>query len=89
MSGYGPRRTIDLVGAESDWPRRIAELRDELLALGRGDVWTTIEGRFPPNAGLASDYHAAMLMQAVRREHGREGAETLARATERLRLRGA
>lgn len=74
---------------EPHWSRRLAELRDELLALGRGDVWGTIEGRFPPNARIASDYHAAMLMRAVLREHGREGADALARATERLRLRGA
>jgi hypothetical protein len=75
--------------AERHWSRRVAELRDELLALGRGDVWTTIEGRFPPDARIASDYHAAMLMRAVLREHGRDGAEVLARATERLRLRRA
>lgn len=74
---------------ESDWSRRLAELRDELLALGRADVWATVEGRFPPRAAIASDYHAAMLMRAVLREHGRQGAEALARATERLRLRGA
>jgi hypothetical protein len=30
-----------------------------------------------------------MLMRAVLREHGRDGAEVLARATERLRLRRA
>ena len=75
--------------AETHWSRRLAELRDELLALGRGDVWSTIEGRFPPNARIASDYHAAMLMRAVLQEHGREGAEVFARATERLRLRRA
>jgi hypothetical protein len=72
---------------EESWQRSIAELRDELLALGRADVWNTIAGRLPPNAQIASDHHAGMIMQAIKREHGREGAEVFARAVERLRLR--
>ncbi|HZP72103.1 MAG TPA: hypothetical protein VFA97_01875 [Gaiellaceae bacterium] len=69
--------------------RRLAELRDELLVLGRGDIWATIEGRMPASASVASDHHAAMVMRAILLEHGREGAEVFARAAERLRLRDA
>jgi hypothetical protein len=59
-----------------------AELRSELLAAGRPDIWNTVDS-FTPSPAMLTDYHGQILMQAIVKRHGQDGLEILMRAVDR------
>jgi hypothetical protein len=64
------------------WPQLRLELRDQLVEVGRIDVWELIETYMPE--GVASEYHVSILMQRVDERLGGSGIDALLAALDRV-----
>ena len=72
---------------EVSWDKARAELHDELLALGRPDLWETIDSYSPPEHLAASEYHVKIAGQRIAERHGADGVEVFGEALKRVTAR--